>query len=65
MSDIYNSEQMILFTINLMRVYERVSHTANQQLTDFTERHHHIRDRGTHFQLQSNLIEHLWQIHSQ
>ncbi|XP_062155181.1 uncharacterized protein LOC133863235 [Alnus glutinosa] len=46
-------------------LYERVPHTANQQLTNFIERHHRIRDRVTHSQLQSDLIEHLWQIHSQ
>lgn len=28
-------------------LYERVSHTANQQLTNFIEHHHHIRDRVT------------------
>jgi hypothetical protein len=40
-------------------LYERVPHTADQQLTNFIERHHCIRDRVTHSQLQSDLVEHL------
>jgi hypothetical protein len=46
-------------------LYERVPHTANQQLTNFIECHHRIKDRVTHSQLQSDLVENLWQIHSQ
>jgi len=40
-------------------LYERVPHTANQQLTNFIERQHRIRDKVTHSQLQSDLVEHL------
>jgi len=46
-------------------LYEPVPHTTNQQLTDFIKCYHCIRDKGTYSQLQSNLIEHLWQIHKQ
>jgi len=46
-------------------LYEPVPHTANQQLMDFIECHHRIRDRVTHSQQQLDIIEHLWQIHNQ
>ncbi|XP_028065079.1 uncharacterized protein LOC114268157 [Camellia sinensis] len=42
-----------------------VSHDHTTELMEFIRRHHHIRDRETHCQLQSDLVEHLWQLHSQ
>ncbi|GLT72463.1 hypothetical protein SLA2020_443970 [Shorea laevis] len=45
--------------------HEPLSDDHAQELTDFIERHHRIRDRATHSQLQSDLIEHLWQLHSE
>jgi len=38
-------------------------HTA--EALDFIQNHHRIKDLEIHSQLQSNLVEHLWQIHSQ
>ena len=34
----------------------------SDELLSYIERHGHIRDREIHFQLQSDLIEHLWQL---
>ncbi|XP_028110415.1 uncharacterized protein LOC114308915 [Camellia sinensis] len=42
-----------------------VSHDHTTELMEFIRRHHRIRDRETHSQLQSDLVEHLWQLHSQ
>ena len=36
---------------------------TRQELTEFIQNHHQIRDRGTHSQLQADLVEHLWQRH--
>ena len=41
-----------------------VSHAPTLEFMDFIRRHHQIRDRETHSQLQSDLVEHLWQLHS-
>jgi hypothetical protein len=41
-----------------------VSHAPTLEFMDFIQRHHQIRDRETHSQLQSDLVEHLWQLHS-
>ena len=38
-------------------------HDTRQELTEFIQNHHQIRDRGTHSQLQADLVEHLWQRH--
>ncbi|CAL5370078.1 unnamed protein product [Camellia sinensis] len=35
------------------------------ELMEFIQCHHNIRDRQTHFHLQSDLVEHLWQLHSE
>ncbi|XP_042963607.1 uncharacterized protein LOC122297537 [Carya illinoinensis] len=35
------------------------------ELTDFIQRHHHIRDSSAHHQLQEDLIEHQWLLYSQ
>ncbi|XP_062119253.1 uncharacterized protein LOC133833004 [Humulus lupulus] len=43
---------------------EPMSHEHTNEFVNFIQRHHHIRDRGIHFQLQSDLIEHLWEIYS-
>ena len=45
-------------------IEEPMSHEHTNEFVNFIQRHHHIRDRGIHFQLQSNLIEHLWEIYS-
>ncbi|XP_028085070.1 uncharacterized protein LOC114286174 [Camellia sinensis] len=42
-----------------------VSHDQTTELMEFIRRHHRIRDRETHSQLQSDLVEHLWKLHSQ
>ncbi|KAI8564807.1 hypothetical protein RHMOL_Rhmol03G0210900 [Rhododendron molle] len=39
-----------------------VSNERTIDLMEFIQRNHQIRDRGTHSQLQADLIEHLWQI---
>jgi hypothetical protein len=44
---------------------EPPSHEHTVELMDFIQNHHRIKDRETHSQLQLDLIEHLWQIHSQ
>uniref|UniRef100_A0A2N9HV05 Uncharacterized protein n=1 Tax=Fagus sylvatica TaxID=28930 RepID=A0A2N9HV05_FAGSY len=41
-----------------------VSHAPTLEFMDFIRRHRQIRDRETHSQLQSDLVEHLWQLHS-
>ena len=35
------------------------------ELREFIQCHHNIRDRQTHSHLQSDLVEHLWQLHSE
>ncbi|XP_028055091.1 uncharacterized protein LOC114259276 [Camellia sinensis] len=35
------------------------------ELMEFIQCHHNIRDRQTHSHLQSGLVEHLWQLHSE
>jgi hypothetical protein len=44
---------------------EPPSHEHTVEFLDFIQNHHRIRDRETHSQLQSDLVEHLWQIHGQ
>jgi len=44
---------------------EPPSHERTNEIVDFMQNLHRIRDQETHFQLQSDLFEHLWQIHSQ
>jgi hypothetical protein len=41
-----------------------MSHAPTLEFMDFIQRHRQIRDRETHSQLQSDLVEHLWQLHS-
>ena len=41
----------------------RVSHAYTLELEDFMQTHYQIRDSITHSQLQSDLIEHLWERH--
>ena len=38
---------------------------TRQDLEEFIRNHHQIRDRGTHSQLQADLVEHLWQQHGE
>jgi hypothetical protein len=45
-------------------ILDPVSHAPTLEFMDFIRRHHQIRDRETHSQLQSDLVEHLWQLHS-
>ncbi|KAK6151075.1 hypothetical protein DH2020_016007 [Rehmannia glutinosa] len=40
-----------------------VSHEHTTELMKFIQCHHRIRDRNIHSQLQTDLIEHIWQIH--
>ena len=40
-----------------------VSHAYTPELEDFMQTHYQIRDNVTHSQLQSDLIEHLWEQH--
>ncbi|XP_058211489.1 uncharacterized protein LOC131323659 [Rhododendron vialii] len=42
-----------------------VSHERTIDLVEFIRRNHQITDRGTHSQLQADLIEHLWQMYGQ
>ena len=42
-----------------------VSHVYTQELEDFMQIHYQIRDSVTHSQLQSDLIEHLWERHDE
>ncbi|XP_062164963.1 uncharacterized protein LOC133871550 [Alnus glutinosa] len=44
---------------------EPVSHNETDMLSKFICNRQHIRDQGNHCQLQSNLVEHLWQLHGQ
>ncbi|XP_058222952.1 uncharacterized protein LOC131332670 [Rhododendron vialii] len=44
---------------------EPVSHEHTTELMEFIRRQHVIRNRETHSQLQSDLVEHLWERHSQ
>ena len=41
-----------------------VSHSPTLEFMDFIQRHRQIRDRETYSQLQSDLVEQLWQLHS-
>ena len=40
----------------------QVKHEQSDEFLSYIERHGRIRDREIHFQLQSDLIEHLWQL---
>ena len=40
----------------------QVLHEQSDGFISYIERHGHIRDREIHFQLQLDLIEHLWQL---
>ncbi|KAL5555702.1 hypothetical protein UlMin_037938 [Ulmus minor] len=40
-----------------------VSHERTSELYEFFQTHRQIRDRQTHSQLQTDLVEHLWQKH--
>ncbi|XP_038719919.1 uncharacterized protein LOC120012546 [Tripterygium wilfordii] len=44
-----------------------LAETSNEtpEVMNFINRHHQIRDREVHSQLQSDLIDHLWNIHSE
>lgn len=44
---------------------EPVTLVATNDFSEFLRRHHSIRDKETHFQLQLDLVEHLWQLHSE
>ena len=44
---------------------ELVSHNPTCNLMQFIECHNSTRDRGIHFQLQANLVKHLWQLQGQ
>jgi len=44
---------------------EPVSHNDTYMLSKFISNRQRIRDRGNHCQLQSDLVEHLWQLHGQ
>jgi hypothetical protein len=58
-ADEFNYEQIIDIPL------EPPSHEYTDETVDFMQNRHRIRDQETHSQLQSDLIEHLWQIHSQ
>ncbi|XP_062154342.1 uncharacterized protein LOC133862526 [Alnus glutinosa] len=45
--------------------YIQISHEHTPGFLEFIKRHVNIRDRQTHSQLQSDLIEYLWQLHGQ
>ena len=40
----------------------QVLREQNNEFLSYIERHGRIRDREIHFQLQSDIIEHLWQL---
>ena len=42
-----------------------VSHAYTPELEDFIQIHYQIRDSSTHSQLQSDLIENLWERHGE
>ncbi|XP_042952248.1 uncharacterized protein LOC122289333 [Carya illinoinensis] len=42
-----------------------LSRNHTTELTDFIQRHHDIRDSSAHHQLQEDIIEHQWLLHSQ
>ncbi|XP_062166923.1 uncharacterized protein LOC133873207 [Alnus glutinosa] len=44
---------------------EPVTLGATNDFSEFIRRHHFIRDRKTHSQLQLDLVENLWQLHSE
>jgi hypothetical protein len=44
---------------------EPVTRGPTNDFSEFIQRHHCIRDRETHSQLQLDLVEHLWQLHSE
>ena len=43
---------------------DSMSHTPTLEFMDFIRCYRQIRDRETHSQLQSDLVKHLWQLHS-
>jgi hypothetical protein len=44
---------------------ETMLHNHPDILTEFIHNHLRIRDKETHSQLQSELVEHLWQAHGE
>ena len=45
--------------------HDPMSHNHTTESTEFIGCHLQIRDKRTHSQLQSNLVEHLWQLHNE
>ncbi|XP_028065216.1 uncharacterized protein LOC114268283 [Camellia sinensis] len=43
----------------------QVSHERTTELMEFIQQNHRIKNRAIHSQLQSDLVEHLWQLYSQ
>ncbi|XP_075674911.1 uncharacterized protein LOC142644119 [Castanea sativa] len=43
----------------------QVLHEQNDEFLSYIERYVRIRDRDIHFQLQKDLVEHLWQLHGE
>jgi hypothetical protein len=44
--------------------FELLTRGPTNDFSEFIQHHYCIRDRETHYQLQLDLVEHLWQLHS-
>ncbi|KAF8376761.1 hypothetical protein HHK36_031571 [Tetracentron sinense] len=56
--DVYISD----FNYNVIEENIIVSHERMVELSQIIQNHRHIRDRGIHSQLQTDLVEHLWKL---
>ncbi|XP_035547298.1 uncharacterized protein LOC108998374 [Juglans regia] len=59
----YLGADQFIYESNDDTPHEPISRDNIPEFMEFIAQHHRIRDRGTHSQLQADLIEHLWNLH--
>lgn len=50
---------------HILKLDDLLHESSSDDELEIVGNHHRIKDREIHSQLQSDLVEHLWQIHSQ
>jgi hypothetical protein len=63
----YNFDDMGQYLCNYDDMGQRVtvSHNSSPELDAFIQKYKNIKNKETHYQLKADLIEHLWQNHSE
>jgi hypothetical protein len=64
---VYNFDDMGQYLCNYDDMGQRVivSHNSSPELDAFIQKYKNIKNKETHYQLKADLIEHLWQNHSE